>query len=171
MPSPFPNPPTDGQVFNHPNGIEYVWSDAENRWNIVYGSATNTGSLPLLNPSTYQSLPSSVPDVPAGTVVQADYNQWLFDPLQHVNSEANIEVEPAPGPNDPDEGRLWYDSSNGKLYIYYNDGNSTQWVEIGGGGDPNNVWFGSDPPDEDEEYQFWWDTDRLELLIYFNDQW
>ena len=135
MPSPFPNPPTDGQVFDHPNGIEYVWSDAENRWNIVYGSATNTGSLPLLNPSSYQSLPSSVPDVPPGTIVQADYNKWLFDALQHVNSEANIEVQPAPGPTDPDEGRLWYDSDDGKLYIYYNDGSSTQWVEIGGGGD------------------------------------
>ena len=24
----FPNPPTDGQVYDHPNGLEYVYSDA-----------------------------------------------------------------------------------------------------------------------------------------------
>ena len=101
----FPNPPTPGQIYDHPNGLEYVYNDTTNTWDIVYGSATNTGSLPLLNPTSYQSLPSSIPDIPPGTVVQADYNQWLFDALQHVNSEANIEVLPQPGPTDPDEGR------------------------------------------------------------------
>ena len=57
----------------------------------------------------------------------------MFDALQHVNKEANIEVEAAPGPTDPDEGRLWYNSDTGKLYLYYNDGSSSQWIEIVGG--------------------------------------
>ena len=61
--------------------------------------------------------------------------QWLFGALQHVNAEANIEVQPAPGPTDPDEGRLWYNSDIGKLYLYYNDGSSSQWIEIVGGSD------------------------------------
>ena len=64
---------------------------------------------------------------------QADYNQWVFN-AHASNKEANIEVEAAPGPTDPDEGRLWYNSDTDKLYLYYNDGSSSQWVEIKAGG-------------------------------------
>ena len=130
----FPNPPTPGQVYDHPNGLEYVYNADTNTWDLVYQTGTNTGSLPLINPSNY-TLPTSLPEVPPGLVVQADYNAWLFEALQHVNKEANIEVEAAPGPTDPDEGRLWYNSDTGRLYLYYNDGDSSQWVEIVGGSD------------------------------------
>lgn len=32
-------------------------------------------------------------------------------------------------PNDPSSGDLWYNSNLGKLFIYYDDGDTTQWVE------------------------------------------
>ena len=31
-------------------------------------------------------------------------------------------------PSDPDEGDLWWDSTDGNLYVYYDDGDSQQWV-------------------------------------------
>jgi hypothetical protein len=31
-------------------------------------------------------------------------------------------------PSNPPPGSLWWNSSNGQLFVYYNDGNSTQWV-------------------------------------------
>ena len=34
-------------------------------------------------------------------------------------------------PSSPTQGSLWYNSSNGKTYVYYEDGTSNQWVEIG----------------------------------------
>ena len=42
-------------------------------------------------------------------------------------------------PSSPSAGSLWFDPSNLTTYIYYNDGNSSQWVELstptsGGGG-------------------------------------
>jgi len=45
-------------------------------------------------------------------------------------------------PADPADQPLWWDSSNGRLYVYYNDGDSSQWVAVtpavtggeGGGG-------------------------------------
>ena len=55
----FPNPPTDGQVYDHPNGLEYVYSDATKTWDLVYQTETNTGSLPLINPSNY-TLPTKL---------------------------------------------------------------------------------------------------------------
>ena len=33
-------------------------------------------------------------------------------------------------PSNPSEGDLWWRSSDGKGFIYYNDGNSNQWVEF-----------------------------------------
>lgn len=33
-------------------------------------------------------------------------------------------------PSDPETGDLWFDSSVAKTYIYYNDGSSSQWVQL-----------------------------------------
>jgi hypothetical protein len=36
-------------------------------------------------------------------------------------------------PGSPANGSLWWESDSGTLFISYNDGNTTQWVAIGGG--------------------------------------
>jgi hypothetical protein len=40
-------------------------------------------------------------------------------------------------PNDPADGDLWYDSIGGRMYVYYEDPNTSQWVDAApqGGGD------------------------------------
>jgi hypothetical protein len=40
-------------------------------------------------------------------------------------------------PTSPADGDLWYDSVGGRLYVYYDDGNTNQWVDAApqGGGD------------------------------------
>ena len=39
-------------------------------------------------------------------------------------------------PNDPKDGDLWWNTTDNTLYVYYNDGDTEQWVETnpGGGG-------------------------------------
>ena len=37
----------------------------------------------------------------------------------------------ATAPSLPTAGDAWFNSENGKTYVYYNDGNSSQWVETG----------------------------------------
>ena len=32
-------------------------------------------------------------------------------------------------PSSPVHGQFWWNSTNGNLYIYYNDGTSSQWVQ------------------------------------------
>lgn len=39
------------------------------------------------------------------------------------------------------EGDVWYDTDNGRSYVYYYDGTSSQWVEM------NPAWDGGTPPD------------------------
>jgi hypothetical protein len=36
-------------------------------------------------------------------------------------------------PENPDPGTLWFDQTRAKLYTYYDDGDSGQWVSAGGG--------------------------------------
>ena len=128
----FPNTPVPGQEWTHSNGITYIYNADSKTWNIKYEQATNTASLPLINP-TSRYLPSagaSLPDT-GGLLTQSDYNQWAFNSLVKVDETSRVDSgESAPG--DADTNQLWYKPSTGSLYVYYNDGSSNQWVEIGG---------------------------------------
>jgi len=42
---------------------------------------------------------------------------------------ASVTVSPTQ-PQDPNQGDLWFDSSDAKLYLFYDDGISSQWVQI-----------------------------------------
>jgi len=46
-------------------------------------------------------------------------------------------------PPAPTAGNLWWNSSNGQLYIYYNDGDSSQWVVVSSYGSTNVATGGS----------------------------
>jgi len=51
-------------------------------------------------------------------------------------SGANVTTSDT-APTNPKAGDLWYDSTGGRTYVYYNDGNTSQWVDAapqGGGG-------------------------------------
>ena len=45
---------------------------------------------------------------------------------------ASIFVGDAP-PTTPGENQLWWNSNNGRMYLYYDDGNTVQWVETSPG--------------------------------------
>jgi hypothetical protein len=46
---------------------------------------------------------------------------------------ASVEVSTTP-PSSPESGDLWWDSTEGALYVYYDDGDSAQWVSTAGTG-------------------------------------
>jgi hypothetical protein len=70
------------------------------------------------NPTTGQSFTA------AGVTWVWDGQKW------NVNSVAAGQyiIISATPPTNPIIGSLWWDSTGGQLYIYYNDGNSAQWV-------------------------------------------
>ena len=48
------------------------------------------------------------------------------------------------------EGDLWYDSDDGRLFVYYNDGSTTQWVDASPNGTPTDLVVSGDiTPDVD----------------------
>jgi len=47
---------------------------------------------------------------------------------------ASLQIsETAPTSPTPSEGDMWWESDTGTLYVYYNDGNSSQWVAVAQG--------------------------------------
>lgn len=67
-------------------------------------------------------------------------------------------------------GFLWWDSTNGSLYVYYNDGDSSQWVEAAPTGAASSIArVGQNPPSNPNDGELWWSTVKGNLYIYYND--
>ena len=74
-------------------------------------------------------------------------------------------------PADPSEGDLWMDSSSTQLYIYYNDGTTSQWVQTTA--TPTSagasISVSSTPPALPTQGQVWWDSETANLYVAYND--
>jgi hypothetical protein len=78
-------------------------------------------------------------DFPANPTIGQNFTAagvtWTWDGAKWtgtVNSSgggASISVGDVP-PTNPKLGALWWDSVGGQLYLYYNDGNTIQWVPV-----------------------------------------
>jgi hypothetical protein len=63
-----------------------------------------------------------------------DSSQWVIaEPLPDMSAYVQIFVQDTK-PTAANAGALWWNSVTGTLYIYYNDGDSTQWVAIASSG-------------------------------------
>jgi hypothetical protein len=50
---------------------------------------------------------------------------WQAKPL-----ESDVAVPSPTPPSTPNNGDLWFNSDDGNLYVYYNDGDTSQWVQV-----------------------------------------
>jgi len=76
---------------------------------------------------------------------------------------SNVSVS-ATAPGSPSEGDLWWDSDNGNMYVYYDDGTSQQWVAANG----PQVFVGEASPDG-YQGQLWFDSATGKTFIYYDD--
>jgi hypothetical protein len=54
-------------------------------------------------------------------------------------AEDLVPVTSDTAPVGPANGQLWWESDTGTLWMFYNDGNTSQWVSVSGGGGSGNV--------------------------------
>ena len=76
-------------------------------------------------------------------------------------------------PGSPSEGDLWFESDTGKTFVYYNDGSSSQWVEVGAAsaaasGNDGAVQFSSGGALSSDTTNFYWDDANNRLGIGTN---
>ena len=78
-------------------------------------------------------------DFPTSPVDGQTYSNYIYDGTKAVwrlqpnipNINSKFYVSDT-APADPQNGEIWLNSTDGNTYIYYVDGDSSQWVEIGG---------------------------------------
>lgn len=96
-------------------------------------SGTNTGdqTITLTGDVTGTGTGSFATTLASSGVTAGTYTKVTVDAKGRVT--AGIETQTATisdtAPISPAVGNLWWDSSAGKMFIYYNDGISSQWVE------------------------------------------
>jgi len=89
---------------------------------------------------------------------------------------ASVTVSDA-APTSPSAGDLWFDSTGLVLYVYYNDGDSSQWVQTNPSGSGSSgsssggasVTVSGSAPTSPSAGDLWFDDDDLFLYVYVND--
>ena len=75
-------------------------------------------------------------------------------------------------PANPSEGDLWWNSADARMYVYYNDGSSSQWVPSSPAAAAGVVSIGDDPPeaaDADNKGTLWFNTGDGRLYVSYTD--
>jgi len=81
---------------------------------------------------------------------------------------ASVTISDA-APSSPSAGDMWFDSEDLILYVYYNDGSSSQWVKSSPSGVPSPVALSETAPQSPNAGDLWFDTSVLKVFIYYND--
>jgi hypothetical protein len=71
-------------------------------------------------------------------------------------------------PSSPSAGDLWYDTTTLRLYVYYNDGSSSQWVKANPSGSSGAL-VQETAPSNPGSGNLWFDPSSLETYVYYND--
>ena len=78
-------------------------------------------------------------------------------------------------PSSPSAGDLWYNTSAGGLFVYYQDANSSQWVEVvgktgaTGATGVSAVSISDAAPSSPSAGTLWWNSSVNKLYIYYTD--
>lgn len=76
-------------------------------------------------------------------------------------------------PGNPEDGDLWFKTDDLDLYVYYDDGDTSQWVQVNAAslGENALVTTSSSSPTNPVVGQLWFDTNNSLLYTYHNAQW
>lgn len=94
-------------------------------------------TIKLKRTSTSGSVPTTA-QLALGEVAINTYDGDMYikksvsgtESIVHLNRGSVFFTQSANPPSSPFEGDMWRDEDDLKTYIYYNDGSSSQWVEI-----------------------------------------
>ena len=145
-------------------------------WNTAFGWG-NHSAAGYLTTITSQSLGdlSNVDTSGANTGDVLKYNGTSWAPATDNTatgggSTANVPTQDS-APSTPVDGDLWWKSDDGVLKIYYDDGNTTQWVDASpaGSGGGATVTTSDTAPSSPTDGDLWWKSDEGKLKVYYQD--
>ena len=130
-----------------------------------------------VDPSIPEIAPAALPGIGGVAIAATDTVIWnntlqLYEHIRGAVSVSQMLVADAP-PAVAFHGQQWMESDSGKIYVYYDDGTSQQWVQTSGGGGATKaeVYFGDTAPDPTFSGELWWDTSTGNMMINQGGTW
>ena len=115
---------TENKDFRVKNGLIVEGTSATVNGNDVITSASSVSDLSDIDTS-------GATDSQA-LVYNAATNSWIPGAAVGGGSGGGSYTVSATVPTEPGDGDVWFDSTDGLSYIYYNDGDTSQWIELSG---------------------------------------
>ena len=134
----FPNSPSNGATHTFA-GRTYTYSSSIGGWTAQEGTPVATGTSAPSTPEPGDLWFDSSSATLFFYYADGSSNQWVSvsgpagptgptGATGPAGSDASISVSDAV-PSSPSAGQLWWNSSTNKLYIYYTDADSSQWIQ------------------------------------------
>jgi hypothetical protein len=152
-----------------------VWNVASNQPDLTPAVMNPLHSYSWIAQTVDPSVPeialASLPGIGGKAIAATDTVIWnntlqLYEHIRGAVSVSQMLVSDAP-PAVAFHGQQWMESDTGKVYIFYDDGTSQQWVQTSGGGGATKaeVYFGDTAPDPTFSGELWWDTSTGNMMI------
>ena len=145
----------------------YIGQDVGTNASVTFDHVTGTYGVTTITTTGVPTV--SAPD---GTIAVDTTNDTFYfisnGTWQEVSGGgASVTVSDTP-PSAPEAGNLWFESDTGLTFIYYDDGDTTQWVEVGGGAGIRS-YMQDAAPSSPLSGDIWFETDTGVTYIYYDD--
>ena len=101
--------------------------------------------------------------------IDANTSQFVIAiPSSGGGGGASVVVNNIP-PSDTDQGDMWWNTTDGRLYIWYQDDDTEQWVDASPDSQVNPITSGENFPTTGFENDMFFNTTDGRLYIYYND--
>ena len=114
-------------------------------------------------------------NIVTGGILTNNYYYANGTPFAGGGGSGSIIQSPT-APLNPTSSTLWWDEVSGRLYVYYDDGISSQWVDAApagisgsGGGGTASLIQSPTPPLNPTANTLWWDEVSGRLYVYYDD--
>jgi len=172
-------PPSNQSPYYDPiSGLKYIYNTSIGAWETaIQPPAIVRETAPDININGFLWWDS---DASAdGGRLKVKYNNTWVDATPIPDTNASVDIS-STVPSDPLVGDLWWSDVNGRLYIYYTDGDSSQWVDAspesntrnnggGGGGGSAPVTVSTVSPSPVVEGDLWFNSGNGNLYIRYDD--
>ena len=154
-------------VTNAPtNGQSLIWDNANSKF--VPGDVAGGGGVSSIDDLSDVDITSVAPT--DGQSLIWDNANSKFVPGDVAAGGASITTSET-APATPAAGDMWFNSATLALYLYYADGDSTQWIQIndaGGAAGNGLVLISSTPPANPASGDLWYDDGSTGSLLIYN---
>ena len=161
------------------SGLKYIYNDTVGAWE----AAIQPPAIISSNPPAI-TIPGFLwwDDVGGSLYVyykDTDSAQWVEavpSPASKVRATASMGVNP---PDAPIDGEFWWDTANGRLYVWYEDVDSSQWIQSTPSGsgfiNPSSVGMtlhsGQVEPTDFKRGDLWYNTSENTLYAHVGGAW